>query len=493
MGIVIKQSFWSAIWAAIGLAIGAITTVFLYPRFLSPQQLGLITVLLSAATIFSQFALLGSNSIVYNYATYFNKSKQQTQSFLFFNLKLIAAGALLVSIILIIFKPLFAKWYLTQSPLFIYYYWYLLPFIFGILIYTLFESFIRSHLDIIYTNFSREVLLRILSVLLLFLFYFQWVSFHSFVVFYCLLFGIVAIGLIFYAFYKEYLIWPPVINNTISKKKEMLEYGFYNLLATASWSLIGNIDIMMIASLGAHSLTDAAVYRIATFMSSVIQMPQRTIIQVILPLLAIHWKNNDSASINELYKKASLQLVIMGFFLAMIIFLNIDSILHFLPPVYSNAKWVVFWLACTKIIDMTTSINSEILQTSTKYKYNNLFIMLLLGLTIIANLILIPIYGIIGAAFALCCITSIYNLIKGIFLYLNFRLQPFSANTFKVIFLGILVAGTLYCLPKTDNILMNIIIQSIGSVVGFVIPILFFQWSPEWNQMLKNLLKMIKR
>ena len=59
MGIVIKQSIRSSLLAYIGFAIGAINFLFIFPKFLSVDQVGLLRVIPSAAFLLATFAQLG--------------------------------------------------------------------------------------------------------------------------------------------------------------------------------------------------------------------------------------------------------------------------------------------------------------------------------------------------------------------------------------------------------------------------------------------------
>ncbi len=54
-----KQSYKGIVYTYLGIILGFITVGILFPRFLKPEQIGLISILLSYATIFGQAANMG--------------------------------------------------------------------------------------------------------------------------------------------------------------------------------------------------------------------------------------------------------------------------------------------------------------------------------------------------------------------------------------------------------------------------------------------------
>ena len=335
MGIVIRQSIKSTVWAYVGVALGTITTLWLYPKFLTPTELGLTTgVLLSLASILAQIAMLGTGNSSFYFVAHFNNHKSQPKFFGYL-IKLALIGLGLVSIIYICFKPLFIQWYSAKSALFLDYYWLVIPFTICMVFYNLTEAYTRSQKDIVFTNFTREVMLRVFNIAALLLFAFHIIPFNLFVWLFALSYGFIFLLLVINNRNKSF--WQINFKSNfddIISKGEIFKYGFFNVLAGGAWTIANSIDSLMLAG---YSLSDAGVYRLAFFICSVVQMPQRTITQILLPLLGEHWKENNLQKIGELYKKSSLQLVIASGFLVMLLFINIDTFLGQLPTAYHAA------------------------------------------------------------------------------------------------------------------------------------------------------------
>ena len=269
----------------------------------------------------------------------------------------------------------------------------------------------------------------------------------------------------------------------IISKGEIFKYGFFNVLAGGAWTIANSIDSLMLAG---YSLSDAGVYRLAFFICSVVQMPQRTITQILLPLLGEHWKENNLQKIGELYKKSSLQLVIASGFLVMLLFINIDTFLGQLPTAYHAAKWVVVLMCFSKLIDMATSINGEIIQTSKFYKFNLYLIVALLFFTIVANYFLIPIYGLIGAAIATTLTNVFFNVVKYLYVYFKFNMQPFTRETALVLTLTIIIGSICFFIPLIKIWWLDIAIRTFVASVLFVLSLTTLKISPEINQLISK-------
>ncbi|WP_375578168.1 hypothetical protein ABWH96_14140 [Marivirga tractuosa] len=76
MGVIIKQSAYASIINYIGVAIGAVNMIFLFPEFLSKEELGLTKAMISMAVILSPFAQVGLARSTLRYFPRFNKAAE---------------------------------------------------------------------------------------------------------------------------------------------------------------------------------------------------------------------------------------------------------------------------------------------------------------------------------------------------------------------------------------------------------------------------------
>jgi O-antigen/teichoic acid export membrane protein len=186
---------------------------------------------------------------------------------------------------------------------------------------------------------------------------------------------------------------------------------------------------MMLAAL--LGLKETGVYTIAFFIGTVIEVPRRSLSSIVTPLIAEAWKNDNLLKIKELYIKTSINQLIIGSWIFLGVWLNIDDLFSLIHngDIYKVGKYVVFFIGLSKLIDMLASVNSEIIFTSVYFRFNFYLSLVLVILTIVTNYIFIPIYGIIGAAMATAFSVLLFNVIKFIFIWLKFKMQPFSSKT----------------------------------------------------------------
>ena len=107
--------------------------------------------------------------------------------------------------------------------------------------------------------------------------------------------------------------------------------------------------------------------------------------------------------------------------------------------------------------------------------------LMLVIVTIILNLIFIPMYGITGAALAAMISIVFYNLLRLTFVWYNFKMQPFTLNCLWIL---LITMGTLYIIhfiPFIYNKYVSICINSVVIGIIYMGSILFLKFSPEMN------------
>ena len=133
---------------------------------------------------------------------------------------------------------------------------------------------------------------------------------------------------------------------------------------------------------------------------------------------------------------------------------------------------------------MLTGLNGIIIQTSKYYRYQSVFIFLLLILVISTNYIFIPIYGIVGAEIASLLSTIIFNVTRFFFLYKKFSLQPFNHRILIITALLALVLATDHYLFNFKNFYLLILLKVSLIVVLYILPIYWLKLSDNFNQSL---------
>jgi O-antigen/teichoic acid export membrane protein len=170
---------------------------------------------------------------------------------------------------------------------------------------------------------------------------------------------------------------------------------------------------------------------------------------------------------------------------------NIDSIFALMPKgeIYQAGKWVVIIVGAGKLVDMLFGPSSEIIIYSKYYSFNILLIILLSAVIITSNNLLIPRFGIEGAAMGTAITMIIFNSVKFVFIWARMGLQPFTVAFMKVFGIGLLAIGANALIPRIDLAVVDIAVRSGIITTVFAGLILLSRVSPEGNNLVRTFFK----
>jgi O-antigen/teichoic acid export membrane protein len=493
MGIVIRQSVQGTIVNYFGAVLGAILVLFVYPLCLTPEMIGLTRLMTEAAVLFSFIAQAGMPSAMIRYFPSFRDEKTGHHHFFFWTMTIPFAGFVLVSIAAILFKTPILNYFATNSPLFNQYYFLLFPLAFAWLYISATEVLTSVSLRIVFPKFSKEILVRLLFAVVIVLFYFHIINFQLFIIGFVAIYLINALVNFVYVcgFFPVRLVPHPQYPDKETALK-IGRYMGYVVLMGLGGTLVTKIDTFMIGSM--IGLAATGIYSIAFFMVAFIEIPSRSVIQISTPLIAQHFKDNDISAISKLYKQITNNQIIISGIILLLLWINMDNIYAIMPKgeIYSAGKWVVLLIGITKFIDVTTGINAYILAYSKYYKHSLWLIGLLSIFTVTSNLLLIPHYGIVGAAFGALISFSIYNVVVVLLVWKKIGIQPFSKNNIIGITILLIVLILQYTIPTFHNPFVDAAIRSSLVVSVFAILLLWLKPSIEIQSVINLALKIVK-
>ena len=276
------------------------------------------------------------------------------------------------------------------------------------------------------------------------------------------------------------------------KIKEIANYSFYGILSGIGSVVALRIDTFMIASM--VDLTNTGIYTIAVFIAGVIAVPYKAVVNIGTSIIAKAWAENDIDTINMIYKKSSLILLILGMFIFLFIWLSIDDFFAIMPngEKYISGKNVVLILGIAKLIDVSASMNDNIINYSKYYRFNFYAIIILAILNLTNNLLLIPEYKIVGAAFATLISITIFNIIKMVYIKRKVGILPFTIKTIYVLAIGMCSIIIFQFIPKTEYAILNVIINGAFLSLVFLGPILYFKLSEDLNDVTEKLINRVR-
>ena len=480
MGVIRSQTIKGTAFIYIGAVLGLATNLIL-PRYLLEEEIGLINLLLSYSIIFAQVANLGFDNVTIRLFPYFRDEKNSHNGFLFILGTVLTIGLLLSLTAFFILQPYIVSPENKSFLLFSKYSFYIIPLIIFTLLFNSFDAYSRVLYKSVRGSFLKEFLQRVLILLTIgisFLFSF---NFDKFLFTYILCITVPAVVLLWLIGREKQLNFKPVSGFVSPKlRKEMFSVSTYGIVAVFSSSIIVSIDKIMIQEF-LDDLFLLGVYSIVFYFGTLITMPSRALTKISSTILAEAWKNDDIKTVKDVYYKSCITQMIFSALLFIGIWANIDNVFIILPKSYEIGKYVIFWICLGSFIDMSTGVNNSIIATSKYYKAQTIFMIIFVLIVIVSNYLLIPVLGIVGAAVASAISLFLFNLMRWIFLWYRFNLQPFNYRYLIVLLFAIIAFIPGYYLPKIDPFYIDIVIRSGIIFIIFCVLIYFFKLSEDIN------------
>ena len=510
MGIIAKQSIQGTIVTYLGVAVGFVTTFFVLTRFLSAEEIGLARVLIDAATLFIGLAQLGTSSSIIRFYPHFSENKAETllngnqyapkeeHGFFFWTLVIPLLGfALFTAIYCACFTPL-SQWFGEKSPLFVEYYYMVIPMAFFMLYQTIFETNANVRMHIVIPRAVRELITRIGLLIVYLLYAFECLDINGYVIALCVVYAVAMLCNMGYLFSLGEISLRPDMQFLRQNRSLIRQYVLYTgfLLISAVASVLAPTlsSFFITAEMG---LSFTGIFAIATYIAVMVSIPYRSMTAIASPQLATAIKKDNQHETAHLMQQVSSTLLLIGGMILCMIWLNIDLIFHILPngETYASARQVVLILGTSQLIIAVCSFTSSALNYSRFYAFSLLFSFILTALSILLNNLLIPHFGMNGAAISNLLAYSIYFLLIVLTVRFTLHTPTFTHQHLKIILLIIVIINLNFLWLKhlpINNIWISSIVRTIVLIGGGCVVAWVKNLSPEINQQVRSIISKYK-
>ena len=491
MGVVARQTTLTSVASYLGIALGLVNKFLLFPNLLQSAEVGLSNFIVELSIFLSQYSLIGVPSVILKFFPVYQDKKSGHQGFLFLNLLISTAGLILFFILFWIFKEPALNYFSLKSPLIVDYYGYVLLLIASMVYQKVFIAVLRSLYKTFVPGFVNDVIIRILTTVVIFLYAIKLVNFDVFVLLYTAVNCLPMIIFVVYLYFLRQAFFFSTISDGLKKNfRKILLFGTASFLNETAMGLVMNVSAIMLA--GMVGLSEVGVYTTVLYITSTIVIPGRNLIASSAPRVAELWVNFDKEKLSHLYKRVTVINSITSFLFFILIWVNFENLFSLIPDKYMIGQWALMLLGLSRLVDSLTGLNAGILVTSPKYWVDPLLNIILFVTAIWLNSIWIPLYGITGAAAATFLSYGSVNILRSVLIQLFWGLHPFSAGFF------IVCAGAAFSLlvdliiPYLGNHILDLVVRSFvvgGLFCGFFV---YFNASPDINGHLRTMLRKIK-
>ncbi len=505
MGIIQKQGSKSSIYIFIGFIIGAFNMLVLYPYFLNTEQIGLTRAILDTGLTLTTLCTFGTIPIINKFGPYYQNYLSVKKN----DLPMISLFIGLIGFSLLLLVGFYNKEFilrkLGKSPSLVEHFNVIYPFTLLFMVFTWMEAFSWTIKKTVVTNFIKETLVRILNSALIVLYGLGIVNFKTFIVLFSFTYLLPVFILGFTLVKSGEWRFNIISFSSVTKrlKGRIINFSlflfagqFFNILAKTN-------DTFLIV--GLRGLSDAGIFTIAVYLATIIEIPQRSILSISVPILSESWRVKNLKNINDIYTKSVSNLMLIACFLYGILLLNMSNLIEFMNLVsHKNASNfaplfnLFFILGLGKLIDMSTGMNGAIIGTSNFWKFDFISNLIFIITAIPLNFILIKHFGLTGLAISNLGTLFVFNLIRYIFLYKKYKFQPYQFKHLQLLIAFGVMLFLLHLIPSCSNFIVDGIVRSSLFIVLFYSLVYWIKPAPELTNMLfdfleKRNIKFLKR
>ncbi|WP_315824116.1 lipopolysaccharide biosynthesis protein [Paraflavitalea speifideaquila] len=496
MGQIRKQVIQSSFLSYIGFGVGAINTYFFTRQgIFTPEQYGLTQVIISLSQILAPLAGLGMTAFINRFFPYyFGHLEHPKNDMLTIAIIFSGIGAILVFGGCILFEPWMIGNFKAKSPLLVEFYYWALVFAFFYLCFTILESYMGALKKTVLPNFMKETAYRLCVFALIILYLFQVISFGAFVILFCCIYLLIVTIIVSYLFFTKQL-YIATSFSPVSRRlrKSVRTYVGYVFTSTVIINMARQVDTLALA--GKQNLATTGIYSLNQFAAAILQVPFRGLQAIAGPLIAEHWKSKNLKEIKRIYERSSINLLLIGSFLFINIWLNYDDGLKFLhiDGRFADGKTVFLLLGLCNLYELGTGTNAILIITSPAWRFELYAGVVLLALSIPLNIYMAAHVGMDGVALATAGTLFVYNSCRLVFIRYRFNLTPF---TIKTLYALLLVAGSYlltWFLLQNIHGLVGILARSAMFSALFFAGVFYFQLTPDLPQFIAVVRKRLSR
>lgn len=485
MGIIFKQSFKNSLIIYLGFLVGGINTLIFYPRILEQEYYGLVVFLLSASNLIMPLTALGVQyTIVKFFSSY--QSKEQADRFLTW----ILFFPLVVAIPLGYFWDFFHHWIVSIVPSenkIVADYTHIIYMVaLSCAYFEVFYAWAKVQLQSVFGNVLKEFWNRAVVMILLIGVFFDFLTKPQFIY---VLTGAYVLRTLVMMVYAFYLYLPKFQFKLPDNFGETLRYSLYILLAGSAGAIILDIDKVMIPDKEAFEV--AAYYSVAVFIGSFIEAPSRAMRQILQPITSKTLNNNDNKEVANLYKKSSINLLLIGGLFFLLINCSVSELFKLLPDGFAGGELVVLLISLVKLYNMFLGNNGDIINNSKFYRITLPFgLGMAISVYFLNKLFYFDMdYGTDGLALATFITLFVFNSLKLFFVQAKFRMNPFTNKTILMIGMILFLFGAFYYWDFNFHPIVNIALKSILIGIVYLFLVVRANISAEINALVRRFVK----
>ena len=455
-------------------------------RTLGADSYGLFVLATNIFTFIVIIPQFGFNNTIIRYVSYYTGKGEDAKAkgTILFGFKILLILSLIVLSVSILISPLISEHIFNRpelSPLIII---LLLSLPFSVLS-TIFYSALNGLKLIKYQVIANNIINPLFFFILIIIAF--WVGFRLTGLIWIMFFmGAISVALSYYFLNKKYFKIKRNLQPEV-EKKELVLFAIPNYLNQFLNNAIRFAPIFIMGYFLSNK--DIGIFNVGFRIAMLVSVSLSAFRLIFSPTISALFAKNNTQLIDQLYKTITKWIFTIALITFCIIILFAEPILNIFGKEFTTGINVLLLLIFGELINAGVGLVGNIIIMSGRPKVAlfNTCINFLVILTLCY--FLIPVYGIIGAAFSYAVTTALINLIRLIELYYYEKIHPFKLSYYKPVVAGAIVFAVIFYAKNLIDLNQNI--EMILGTLMFLLLFTFLLWAFKFDNEDKFVLELI--
>lgn len=274
--------------------------------------------------------------------------------------------------------------------------------------------------------------------------------------------------------------------------KELLKFSLPLHLDFMIVTFRGNIQTFLLGAF--NTLATVGIFTVASQINMIGQMYHASIVTASMPIVSELYGQGERDRLAKFYQTMTKWTFTLNLPLFIIVLVFAEPILSIFGEDFVDGALALTILAFGSLVNTGTGICGVVINMTGNTGFNLINSVILTVVTIGLNLLLIPKWGLIGAAIATMVAAVGVNLLRLSEVYYLFRMFPYNASFLKPIIAGLvtLVAALGVRQLNMDNSLVGIVFSVAALLSTYLVMILILGLSQEDRLVLNRLYQRIR-
>ncbi|MCH8533774.1 MAG: polysaccharide biosynthesis C-terminal domain-containing protein [Flavobacteriaceae bacterium] len=206
-------------------------------------------------------------------------------------------------------------------------------------------------------------------------------------------------------------------------KKDIINRSYPMAISFIAYILLQSTDIILLSHLESYEMT--AYYAVAVKIATGLSLVLLSVNTVIAPQIAQYFEEQQWKKINQIISKSTRLIFILTLPGVLILIFFGEYILSLFGEAYTQSFWALMLLLIGQVVNAGFGPVGTYMNMTGKQRKLQLILIFAVILNIVLNLLLIPVYGIEGAAIATATTTILWNITASGYVYKKEKVKTF--------------------------------------------------------------------